>query len=296
MKNIILLIFTVFIFSACSNKDLNLSHDLQKQEGIFSNKLGKEIDISELVKQLEHYPIIFVGDHHNTEKTHQFFTKLLKQMDKKAYKLNLANEWFTKEHNTLLKDYTDGKIDSKQLKEKRQWDKFTKFKWDYLEPIYETVKKNGGKLYGVNLTKEQRTKISSSKTDEMTKEEKIFYDSLDLNVSAHQKLVMPYLNHCKKMPSKSEEPCEQRMYRVQVAWDSYMAKNIAELANEVLSSPKDKLIVFVGSMHIEYDLGIPLRFARLSNLPFVTISNEKISKEEDLKLDINKADFVYIYK
>ena len=296
MKNIILLIFTVFIFSACSNKDLNLSHDLQKQEGIFSNKLGKEIDISELVKQLEHYPIIFVGDHHNTEKTHQFFTKLLKQMDKKAYKLNLANEWFTKEHNTLLKDYTDGKIDSKQLKEKRQWDKFTKFKWDYLEPIYETVKKNGGKLYGVNLTKEQRTKISSSKTDEMTKEEKIFYDSLDLNVSAHQKLVMPYLNHCKKMPSKSEEPCEQRMYRVQVAWDSYMAKNIAELANEVLSSPKDKLIVFVGSMHIEYDLGIPLRFARLSNLPFVTISNEKISKEEDLKLEINKADFVYIYK
>ncbi len=295
MKNIFLLIFTLFIFTACSNKDLVLSYDLKKQEGVFSNKEGKMIDIPTLVKQFEHYPVIFVGDHHNTKQTHEFFTKLLKQMDKEGYNLNLANEWFSPNHNGLLKDYTSGKIDLKTLKEKRQWDKFTKFKWEYLEPIYETVKKNGGSLYGINLTDEEREKISTKNIKDMSKGEKAFYDSLDLNVSAHQKLVMPYLNHCKKMPNKTDEPCEERMYRVQVAWDSYMAKNVAELAKKVLKTKKDKLLVFVGSMHVEYDLGIPLRFARLSNIPFLTISNEKIPEKEDLKIEINKSDFVYIY-
>ncbi len=295
MKNVFLLIFTLFVFTACSNKDLVLSYDLKKEEGIFSNKEGKMINTSILVKQFEHYPIIFVGDHHNTKKTHEFFNELLKEMDKNGYKLNLANEWFSPSHNKILEEYTSDKIDSKKLKEEREWDKFTKFKWEYLEPIYETVKKNGGRLYGINLTTEERKKISTKNTKDMSKDEKDFYDSLDLNVNAHQKLVMPYLNHCKKMPNKTNEPCEERMYRVQVAWDSFMANNVAELSKKVLKTKKDKLLVFVGSMHIEYDLGIPLRFARLSNLPFLTISNEKISEKEDLEIDINKSDFVYIY-
>ncbi len=295
MKNVFLLIFTLFVFTACSNKDLVLSYDLKKEEGIFSNKEGKMINTSILVKQFEHYPIIFVGDHHNTKKTHEFFNELLKEMDKNGYKLNLANEWFSPSHDKILEEYTSDKIDSKKLKEERQWDKFTKFKWEYLEPIYETVKKNGGRLYGINLTTEERKKISTKNTKDMSKDEKDFYDSLDLNVNTHQKLVMPYLNHCKKMPNKTNEPCEERMYRVQVAWDSFMANNVAELSKKVLKTKKDKLLVFVGSMHIEYDLGIPLRFARLSNLPFLTISNEKISEKEDLEIDINKSDFVYIY-
>lgn len=130
----------------------------------------------------------------------------------------------------------------------------------------------------------------------MTKEEKSFYNALDLNVSAHKQLIMPYLNHCDKMPSKSSEPCKERMYRVQVAWDTYMAQNLAKIANKVIVKPNDKLLVFVGAMHIEQNLGIPLRFARLNNLPFITISNNKIEKEKDLKINTNKADIIYIYE
>ncbi len=157
-------------------------------------------------------------------------------------------------------------------------------------------KQSKGRLYGMNLTKENRSKISLKQVDKMTKEEKSFYDSLDLNVSAHKQLVAPYLQHCNKMPKKSEEPCEQRMYRVQVAWDSYMANNINKLAKKVLKSSKDKLLIFVGAMHVEQKVGIPLRFARQSNLPFIIISNEQISKEEVVKVNNNKADFVFIYE
>lgn len=297
LKLSIAFIATIFIFSGCTNKNLTTpTHNLDKKEGIYSIKQAKNIDMQELVNEVEHYPIIFVGDHHNTEKTHKFFEDFLKELDKKGYKLNLANEWFTPEHDSLLKDYTDNKFDTNTLKEKREWDKFSKYKWAYVAPLYEAVKQNGGRLYGMNISKEDRTKISLKEFDKMSQEEKDFYNSLDLGISAHQQLIYPYLEHCDKIPQTSLEPCLDRMYRVQVTWDTYMAQNVAKIAKEVIKTPKDKLLVFAGALHIEQKLGIPLRFSRLSNFPFISISNEKIEKEKDLKIDTNKADFVYIYE
>lgn len=296
IKLSITFIVTLFLLSGCTNKNTELTYNLEKKETIYSLKQANHLNIQELSKELEHYPVIFVGDHHNTKKTHKFFEDLLKQLDKEGYSLHLANEWFTPEHDEILQEYTDGKFDAKVLKEKRNWEEFTSYKWEYVEPLYETVKKNSGKLYGMNISKEKRARISLKEFDKMSEEEKTFYNNLDLNVSAHNQLVSPFLEHCNKMPQKSSEPCEDRMYRVQVTWDTYMAQNVAKIAKKVIKSPKDKLLVFAGAMHIEQKLGIPLRFARLSNLPFITISNEQIDKDEDLKLNINKSDIVYIYQ
>lgn len=208
----------------------------------------------------------------------------------------MVNEWFTPNHNKLLKEFIDGNITAFELKEKRNWEKFTKYKWEYVEPLYEAVKENRGKLFGMNISKENRKKISLKQFDKMSKEEKEFFDSLDLNVTAHKQLVNPYLKHCHKIPSKSSEPCEQRMYRVQVSWDSYMANHVVKIAKQTLKTPKDKLLVFAGAMHMEHGLGIPLRFARQSNLPFIIISNEKINEDEELKIKTSKADIIYLYK
>ena len=66
--------------------------------------------MQELVNQVEHYPVIFVGDHHNTEKTHKFFAEFINELGKKGYNLNLANEWFTPSQDELLNEYTDNKF------------------------------------------------------------------------------------------------------------------------------------------------------------------------------------------
>jgi len=296
MKSILILMITAFLFTACTTKNSAfLTHDLEKKEGIYSIKQAKSINMQELVKEVEHYPVIFVGDHHNTQKTHKFFENFINELAKKGYKLSLVNEWFTPEQNAILKDYTNNKFDTQILKEKVNWDKFSKFKWEYVAILYEAIKKNGGRLYGMNIQKESREKISLKQFDKMSKEERAFYDSLDLSVTAHKQLVSPYLEHCKSMKSISTEPCLNRMYRVQVAWDTYMAQNIAKLSKELIKSKKDKLLVFVGALHTEQNVGIPLRFARLSNLPFISISNEKINKNEELRINNNKADIVYIY-
>ncbi|WP_198304319.1 ChaN family lipoprotein [Arcobacter vandammei] len=295
IKKSLALMATIFLFSACSSKTVPLTHNLENKEGIYSIKQAKNIDMQKLVDETEHYPVIFVGDHHDTEKTHKFFAEFINELAKKGYNLNLANEWFTPSQDELLKEYTDGKFDTATFKEKVDWEKFSKYKWEYVSSLYEAIKNAGGRLFGMNISKEDRAKISLKEFDKMSQEEKNFYNNLDLNVSAHQQLIEPFFKHCKTM-SKTDEPCEQRMYRVQVTWDTYMGENVAKIAKDVIKTPKDKLLVFAGAMHIEQNLGIPLRFARLSNLPFISISNQKIDKEKDLKIDTNKADFVYIYE
>lgn len=297
LKLTLAFIATIFLFTGCANKEPKpLTHNLDKIEGIYSIKQAKSISMQELVNEVKNYPVIFVGDHHNTEKTHKFFADFINELGKKGYNLSLANEWFTPTQNSILKEYTDDKFDTATFKQKVEWEKFSKYKWEYVAPLYEAIKNSGGRLYGMNIGKEDRTKISLKQFDKMSDEEKAFYNNLDLSVTAHHQLVSPFLEHCDKMPKVSDEPCQDRMYRVQVTWDTYMAQNVAKIAKEVIKSPKDKLLVFAGAMHIEQNLGIPLRFARLSNLPYISISNEKIEKDEDLKIDTNKADFVYIYK
>jgi uncharacterized iron-regulated protein len=301
IKNIALLVGVAIFLSACSTKSLEVNPKFiadrdSLEANIFSNKQGRFISLFELAKEVEHYPVIFVGDYHNTKQTHEFFNDFLQKLAKKGYNLHLANEWFYPEHNEMLKLYTDGYINSVELRERRNWDKFTRFDWGLVEPLYESVKHSNGKLYGINISRESRAKISLREFDKMSKKEREFFDNLDLNVTAHKALVMPYLDHCEKMPKRSDEPCRERMYRVQVTWDTYMAKESAKIAQEVIKTKKDKLIIFAGAMHMEYGLGIPLRFARLSNLPFYIISNMQYGNEEKLEIKKQKADSIFLYQ
>lgn len=295
----------LFILTGCANKQApskihpKYTIENKQDKSILSLKQGKLINIEKLVQESENYPVIFVGDHHDTAKTHEFFKNYLEALKNKGYKLHMMNEWFYPEHNSLLKEFTDGKITQEQLKEKRQWKKFTRFKWELVEPLYTIVKESKGGLYGANISKKDRKKISLKNTKEMDKELKNFYENLDLDVSSHKSLIMPLFKDCAKhgMGSKSGEPCDSRMYRVQVTWDTYMAEQSAKIAKKVLKTNKDKLIVFAGAYHINYGLGIPLRFSRLSNLPSYIITNKSYTnKTKKLEIDQQKANAVFIYK
>ena len=83
-------------------------------------KKGKIIDIQELVQEVEHYPIIFVGDHHDTNQTHKFFNEFLQALADSHYNLYMANEWFTPEHDELLKSYTNNDINATVFKRQKR--------------------------------------------------------------------------------------------------------------------------------------------------------------------------------
>lgn len=258
---------------------------------------NKAISLEQLVSSISDYPIIFVGDHHDTIETHKFFKLFLDELIAKNYTIHLANEWFTPKHNHLLKLYTEDIINSEELKKKRLWHKEISTRWKLAEMIYETVKKSSGKLYGISMPKEMREKISLKSFEKMSPKEKSFYHSLDFNNSSHKSFVMPLFSTCcKNKPQKKIQSCKISMYRVQVAWDTYMAQESAKLASKVLKIEQNKLIIFAGTVHVKRDLGIPLRFKKINQDKFFILTNKKVQNiSDELNISQIQEDAIFIY-
>ncbi len=255
-------------------------------------KQARCIDSAELVKRLSSYRVVFVGDNHGQIDLHRRISKLIGGLAKRGHHISLANEWFTPNNNSLLEKYSTGSFDG-YFPRAIDWKKKAGYDFDSYDQIYQAIIKAYGGLYGINLTRKQRKHISDVNRSSMTKSEKSFYDSLDLNVSAHRQMLAPFFAHCHALrKGENVTTCKERMYRVQVAWDSYMAKETAILANRLLHHHSDLLMVFAGSMHLSHGLGINVRFARLSRESFVTIEPVPVGTS---RADVGEADFLLFY-
>jgi len=283
----------ILLLTGCTKSNLPLEHQLPSSCTIYDMKQARCIDDRELAKRLASYRVVFIGDHHGQSDLHQRVAKLISQLDRAGRHTSLANEWFIPEDNRLLKRYAEGSFGG-DFPKAVGWKKKAGYAFDSYASIYNAIRKANGGLYGINLSRESRKLISDANRSVMTRGEKDFYDSLDLNLAAHRDMLAPFFSHCHSL-RKGEDTtvCKERMYRVQVAWDSYMAKETAALSKRVLHSPSDLLMVFAGSMHFSYGLGINARFARLSREPFVTIEPVPIGTD---KADVGEADFLLFYQ
>ncbi len=296
LKQQILSLLTALLFLSCANPSTPLLYHIDSSEHVYSSALAQEVSMDKMIDYLDSVPVLFVGDYHDSNKTHDFFNELLIKLAQRGFKLHLANEWFTPYDDEILARYVHDDINISSMMNKTEFKKRIYFDANLSTPLYETIKSHRGELYGINMDKNMRKKISLKQEQNMSVEELSFYSALELDVAAHKALVSPYFAHCELYKKKSVEACKERMYRVQVAWDSYMAQQSVKLSKEVLKTPKDKLIVFAGAMHMEYGLGIPLRFSRLSALDFKIITNYALEEEEEMTLPLGLADFIYIYK
>lgn len=286
----------LYIFILTNSIDTIIASKINVIDGFILTSGAKKIDYKQLVEKVKDYPVIFVGDHHNTVKTHKFFYLFLEALVSKGYKIHLANEWFTPKHNKLLEEYLENKINASELREQRLWDKEISTRWSLLKNSYELIKQSKGGLYGINIPNDEREKISLKLFDKMNQDEKNFFAMLDLNNIIHKYHVMPMFEHCKDISHVGNEPCDKRMYRVQVAWDTYMARESSKLTLKVLKTREDKLIVFAGNFHVDKNLGIPLRFMQFSEVAFFTILNKAVYDINDnTNIEDINADAVFFY-
>ncbi len=295
MKYIFGLIVTILLFSGCSStQSPSIVHKVNCNTNIYSLKSAECLDENSLISQLEPYDVIFIGDNHGSDMVHNFVANTITKLSQKGYRIHLANEWFTPKDNKLLARYSAKEFDDASFIKKFNWKGKLNSKFESYLPIYRAIRESNGMLYGINLSKQQRRFISNTAFGDMSEEDFDFYNSLDVNVYAHRAMLSSFFSTCHKAKAgESDQECIERIYRVQVAWDAQMGRESAKLAKEVLKTPQDKLIVFVGALHMAYGLGVNLRFARESNLPFVNIIPLLWNVNS---VEIGGADFVYLYK
>jgi len=285
--------FLILIFFMGCEKTIDPPRH-QRQCSEFYDLKSEQCDSFErFITAIEPYPVIFIGDHHNSKALHVMIAKIIRCLHKRGYHIALANEWFTPEDNALLRQYAKKTIDDKHFQDAVDWKKKAGYPFESFAPIYKAIQEADADLYGINLTRSERQTISDKNVSAISSELREFYDTLDLKTRSHYQLMAPFLEYCHSR-KKGEDAltCKERMYRVQVAWDSKMADESAVLARKVLKSPNDKLIVFAGAFHLVSHLGINMRFSRQSSALHVTLL--PLPKPQE-SIDLGYSDFVYFY-
>jgi uncharacterized iron-regulated protein len=280
-----ILLGTLF-FTACSTHQA-LSFRVDANNSYFDYHSGLALDENSMVDKLIHYDVIFIGDHHNETKLYKKIASLIEKLSQ-TKKVHFASEWFTPHNQKLLDAYINSDINETSFQDEILWKKNIGFKFESLDVMYRALMKYHGKLYGINLSREERKKISKQNFKDMSESEKSFYERLDLNVTAHHAMLKPYFDECH---AYSDATCSERMYRVQVAWDSKMAEQSSEIVNKL--SKDEVLVVLVGAMHLENRLGVNLRFARSSKKHSYTLMPQE---NHNRQLPIGRADGVIFYE
>ena len=293
MKQLLIFGTILLLLAGCSTKDpAPIVHKFASTCDYYSLQQARCLDEDAFLQSITPYKVVFVGDHHDSMAAHKDVVALIDALSVRGYRVALANEWFTPKENILLEQYAQGELD-KNTSKALGWKKRVGYDFNLSEPIFDAVIKHKGHLYGINMSKAFKTLISNQERDAMSTKQRIFYDHLDLNVTAHKQMLSPFFSHCHHhKKGESTEACQARMYRVQVAWDTMMGEESAKLAAQLKED--EKLIVFVGAMHLESKLGVNLRFARKSAIPSITLLPLPRSSKV-LEADLGSSDMVYLY-
>ncbi len=287
----------MLLLTGCADKSAEpLQHRVPSECSYYSLQRAECLDERAFIDTLEPYQVIFVGDHHDSANAHRVVAELIGALSRRGYSVALANEWFSPKDNLLLQHYAEGTLEESNISKALGWPKRVGFAFDLYEPIYNSVIGNNGTLYGINMDKNLTKKISEGNVTAMDEEERDFYAGLDLNVSAHRQQLSPFFSHCHhRKNGESSQQCSERMYRVQVAWDSMMGRESAKLAERLKAD--EKLIVFVGAMHLESTLGVNLRFSRMTDMPSATLLPMPRGKEasKELSVEVGSSDLLYLY-
>mmetsp|Transcript_9443 Transcript_9443/g.22282 ORF Transcript_9443/g.22282 Transcript_9443/m.22282 type:complete len:431 (-) Transcript_9443:287-1579(-) len=229
---------------------------------------------------------VWLGEHHNSQKDHQFQAELMQRLHQTRIKANvkapmaIGLEQVQRQFQPILDDYTNGKISLEEMKEGVDWEK--RWMWDFenYRPIFETAKRLNIQLIALNVDSEDLSEVEKggyarlplNRLRKYIKDPVGFgefaksrqfntYSSYVISPSyqIHQKLgLLSYTINGEKL---DDEMTFSRFLSGRILWDEGMASAASTWCTE---NPGGLMLGLVGADHVKFLNGIPARFTRMS--------------------------------
>lgn len=235
-----------------------------KLNSVFDSEAYQTISVAELIKKLQTYRIVMLGETHTNEQHHTMQLAVIRGLVETGASVRLALEMFTPAQNAALERYRLGQISEQEFLEQSDYFNTWGHNYRYYKPIFDYAREKQIPMYGVNIEQSFASRISRSGLESLGPAERAQipeFDTTDVEHRFYFKVAMEGMDAL--TPSQF-----RRLYISQCLWDAAMGTGAMEIAQQ---HPESIVLILVGSGHVAYNLGIGKIIQKRSELPFCSI-------------------------
>ena len=243
---------------------------------IYQASSGLKISFDEMIDELSKKRVIFLGESHTSMKIHGSQDQIIRALYKKNPEITIGMEFFKREHNAVLKEWSEGRLTEEELMYKTGWYTGGGYNFGYYRPFIRFAREKGLTVEGMNIPRTVLRNVSRNGLDNLSKKEKAMVGDVVVNNAEHKQLIMKYFDGA--MMGHGDKKMMQTMldnrYAAQCVWDNVFSDSILEKAD----NSNGIYIVIVGSGHISYKLGANRRLKEKSDIAQVSVFPVEVDK------------------
>jgi len=230
---------------------------------IYSVAEKRFVTFDEMMTEVIKGNIIYVGETHDNVLHHQIQERVFRTVcDKngKSLKIALGMEMFQRPYQSILDDYTAGKISEPDMLRKTEYYARWSFDWSMYQPMVNLARTQGLKVVALNAPAEITKKVARNGLKSLTDEErKLLPEKIDTTGKNHRDYVYERFKPHIGMGMFTEKSFGN-FYESQCLWEDTMADSAAGYFRILdKDAPAGQEVVVVGGGHIIYRFGIPER-------------------------------------
>lgn len=263
------------------NAELKTKFLQLKPGDIYLASTGQKVSFDEMIDDLASRKVVFLGESHTSMNMHKNQDRIIRALYERNPKIVIGMEFFQREHNEVLKDWSAGKLSEEELLYKTEWYSSGGYNFGYYRPFIAFAKEKGLKVEGMNIPRTVLRMVSRQGLDKLPEKEKEMVGEVIVDNKEHKELIMKYFGGAEMGHGGGNNKMMQMMldkrYAAQCVWDNVFADSI-------LNTVKDFdgiYVVIVGSGHTAYNLGANRRLSEKADIPQATVFPVDVEKGQN---------------
>jgi len=276
-----LLLLLLLVLQGCSQTTSRLSSEqpyppsrAPETGDILHTATGHYIDQQILFKNLDRYPLVYVGEIHDNPESHRLQLDILKSMQARdPGNIVFGMEMFNHKQQVALDRWVAGELSEKAFLRESRWYKNWGGDFELYRELMEFCREQKIPVIGLNATRSLGRKVSEKPLSQLDEATRANLPEMDMNDPYQRQMIEAIFG-----AHGAGATMKDSFARQQTLWDETMAASVADYIHD---HPERRMLVIAGGWHINYGFGIPRRVYRRLPLPYVLVGGENLEIPEE---------------
>ena len=233
-------------------------------DAITDSRTAELITPAELPARLAGVDVLLVGESHTDVDSHRVQHRVVQELDRAGRKVMIGLEMFPYTHQEHLDRWVAGQYSEQGFLDLGDWYTVWGYHWNYYRDLFLLARERGIPMFGVNTPREVVKAVREKGFQDLTEEEAAHIPSeIDTESEDHLTLFKAYFDEDDPIHKMMNDDAWKGMLRAQCTWDATMGYNSIQAFEAHAEGDDDAImVVFAGSGHVAYGLGIERQAAR----------------------------------